>query len=156
MSNPFVASTVLPSPPSPPPPPPLPPLPPLPASARPAPRAAVVASLLLCLGVAHGQQATERYIPLGQSPGVSGKTAMMGSVLGYEGEHLIVAAPAYPQPQRVRMTPATRIWLDRSASKQSSLGGSVTDLRPGRRVEVRLGDAARRDSAEWVKVAIVP
>jgi hypothetical protein len=119
-------------------------------------RALVAVALAGLAGATAAQQATERYIPLGQSPGVSGKVAMMGTIVGYEGEHLIVTSPAYSAPQRVRMMPATRIWLDRSAAQQTNLSGAVSDLRPGRRVEIRFRDAARRDSAEWVKVQPAP
>ncbi len=106
---------------------------------------------------AQAHPGTERYIPLGQSPGVSGKGAMMGTVVGYEGDMLIVISPAYPTPQRARMVPASRVWLDRSAAKQTTLVGAVTDLKPGRRVEIKFADGARRDSVEWVKIdAAVP
>lgn len=98
------------------------------------------------------QQATERFIPLGASPGVSGKTAMMGTVVGYADGVLTLSSPAYPGPQRVRMAAATRIWLDRSTARQSNVPGSATDLRPGRRVEIRFVDPSRREVAEWVKV----
>ena len=114
------------------------------------------AALAGAAGPALSQQATERYIPVGQSPGVSGKSAMMGTVAGYEGDMLIVTSPAYATPQRVRMAPGTRIWLDRSASKQTAMPGAVSDLKPGRRVEVKFIDGPRRDSVEWVKVAEAP
>jgi hypothetical protein len=98
------------------------------------------------------QQATERFIPLGASPGVSGKMAMMGTVVGYADGVLTLSSPAYPAPQRVRLTAATHIWLDRGAARQSSTAGSTADLRPGRRVEVKFTDPSRREVADWVKV----
>ena len=115
-------------------------------------RAWAFAALLALSTAGFAQQATERYIPMGQSPGVSGKTAMTGTVVGYEGEFLVVASPAYATPQRVRMLPATRIWLDRHAAKQTNTTGSVRDLAPGRRVEIGFRDPAKRDQADWVKV----
>jgi hypothetical protein len=115
-------------------------------------RAVVLAALLATATAGFGQQATERYLPMGQSPGVSGKTAVMGTIVGYEGEFLVIASPAYATPQRVRLLPATRIWLDRHALQETSTSGSVRDLAPGRRVEIGFRDAARRDTAEWVKI----
>lgn len=127
------------------------------AFAGPAARALLMgAALIVAAGSAPAQQATERYIPIGQSPGVSGKSAMMGTVAGYEGDMLIVTSPAYATPQRMRMLPGTRIWLDRSAAKQANMPGAVTDLKPGRRVEIKLGEGAQRGTAEWVKVADAP
>lgn len=98
------------------------------------------------------QQATERFIPLGQSPGISGKTAMMGTVVGYSAGMLTLSAPAYPTPQQVRVTPTTQIWLDRSPLRQSNLAGSPSDLVAGRRIEIRFADAATRQAASWIKV----
>lgn len=101
---------------------------------------------------AHAQQATERYIPLGQSPGVSGKTAMMGTVVGYANGVLTVNSPAYPAPHQVRLTADTKIWLDRNAMRQTNMVGSAADLQPGRRIEIRFVDPASRAAAEWIKV----
>lgn len=100
----------------------------------------------------HAQQATERYIPLGQSPGVSGKTAMMGNVVGYSNGMLTLSSPAYPTPQQVRVTAQTQIWLDRNAMRQTNMPGSAADLQPGRRIEIRFVDPASRAAAAWIKV----
>jgi hypothetical protein len=113
----------------------------------------LLAALLTALPpAAPAQQATERYIPLGASPGVSGKTAMMGTVVGYADGVLTLNSPAYPGPQRVRMASATRIWLDRSTARRPNMPGSAADLLPGRRVEVKFVDPSRREVADWVKV----
>lgn len=123
-----------------------------------APRAALLRALLpLAFAAATAtpvlaQRATEGYIPIGQSPGISGKTAMMGTIISIEGEMLTVASPAYPSPQRMRLLPASRIWVDRSAARQPNVAGAATDLRPGRRVEVKFTDSERRDAIDWVKV----
>ena len=112
--------------------------------------------LLVAASGAQAQQATERFVPIGQSPGVSGKYAMMGTVVGYADGMLTVASPAYPQPQRVRMMPSTRVWLDRSAAGQAALSGGAADLVAGRRIEIGYANAASRDAASWVKVQMAP
>lgn len=101
------------------------------------------------------QQATERFIPLGQSPGISGKTAMMGTVVGYGGGMLTLSSPAYPAPQQVRVTAATQVWLDRNPLRQSNVAGKPSDLVAGRRIEIRFVDAATRQAAAWIKVEMV-
>ncbi len=37
-------------------------------------------AVLLLAGTAHAQQATEIYIPIGKSPGLSGKTTVIGTI----------------------------------------------------------------------------
>jgi hypothetical protein len=54
----------------------------------------------------------------------------------------------------VGITDQTRIWLDRTKLKQPNLTGSFTDLRKGRRVEVKYQDPERREVADWVKVEV--
>jgi hypothetical protein len=109
---------------------------------------------LLCsaMSIGHGQEATERYIPLGQSPGVSGKTTLIGSVGAVDSAAGSMAVQSGAGAQPVKLTPKTRIWLDRSAARQSTLAGTIADLRPGRRVEVKFADERSRSAAEWIKV----
>lgn len=100
------------------------------------------------------QEATEMYVPIGQSPGISGKTTVIGTVqaLNAAARTLTVAAPG--GPQTFAITAKTRIWLDRSAAKQSNQSGSLPDLQQGRRVEVRPQAAAAKAGADWIKVQV--
>ncbi len=110
---------------------------------------------LLCASShAHGQKATEQYIPIGQSPGVSQKYSSIGEVAGVNpaAQTVTIADPA--GPRTVRITEKTRIWLDRTKIKQTNVPGRFADLQKGRRVEVKYADPERRDVAEWVKVEI--
>ena len=103
---------------------------------------------------AHGQQATERYIPLGQSPGLSGKLTSIGEIAEADprARTLTLVEPA--GPRTVRITEKTRIFLDRTKLKQSNLTGTFADLQKGRRVEVKYEDPAQKQTADWVKVEI--
>lgn len=111
-----------------------------------------------CAALAQAQQATERFIPLGMSPGVSGRYTMIGAVNTFEGGVLTLSVPGNAAAQQVRVSAATRIWLDRSAAQQASLAGTPAELRAGRRVEVKLAAAATPATAQWIKVdaAAVP
>jgi hypothetical protein len=102
--------------------------------------------------IATAQKATERFIPLGQSPGLSGRSTMMGTVSTFANGMLEFSVAANTAPQRVRVTPATRIWLDRSSASQPTLAGNPAELRAGRRVEVKLADAATPATADWIKI----
>ncbi len=105
-------------------------------------------ALLGSVSHAHGQKSTERYIPIGQSPGLSGKYTYIGTLDAVAPDKRSVTAGG----RTVRITDQTRIWLDRSSLKQSNRSGTLGDLQPGRRVEIKLDDPSRPQAAEWIKV----
>ncbi len=103
---------------------------------------------------AHGQKMTEQFIPIGQSPGVSGKYySSIGEIaeVNAAAQTVTIADPA--GPRTVRISEKTHIWLDRTKLKQPNITGRFADLQKGRRAEVKYGDADRQ-VAEWVKVEI--
>jgi hypothetical protein len=114
----------------------------------------IVVAMLCAISHAHGQKATEQFIPIGQSPGVSQKVTSIGEIaeVNASARTVTIADPA--GRRTVRITEKTRIWLDRTKIKASNLSGSFADLQKGRRAEVKYEDPARRDVAEWVKVEI--
>ena len=107
-------------------------------------------ALLCSASYAHGQKATERYIPLGQSPGVSKKYTYLGTIEAIAPAKRTISAGG----RTVMITDATRIWLDRSQLKQTALVGSISDLKQGQTVEIKYDDPARPKVAEWIKVRI--
>ena len=116
-----------------------------------------IALLISCLGgavLARGQEATERYIPIGQSPGLSRQYNYMGPIdaLDPENRTLTVAGPSGARV--VKLTERTRIWLDRSMLESTSSSGSFEDCLLGRTVEVKYEDPSRRELADWIKVQI--
>ena len=113
---------------------------------------AAIALALLGQSFAHGQRETERYIPIGQSPGASGKTTRVGTVQGVDpgARSFALATPA--GSATVHVPAGTPIWLDRSRQKRSAIGGGFEDLRAGRRVEVGYADAQRAGRVLWIKV----
>jgi hypothetical protein len=115
---------------------------------------AILAAMLWAVSHAHGQKATEQYIPIGQSPGVSQKYSSIGEIADVNAAARTVTIADPGGRRTVRITDKTRIWLDRTKLKQSNLSGSFADLQKGRRVEVKYEDSARRDVADWVKVEI--
>lgn len=52
----------------------------------------------------------------------------------------------------IRLTPHTRIWLDRSGHGLTNQTGRFEDLQSGRRAEVKYANEARRDAADWIKM----
>lgn len=115
-------------------------------------RIALFALLTGAASLVHGQQATERFVPLGQSPGLSGKSTLIGTIGTVDSRNASLAVQSGAGSQPVKVTPATRIWLDRSAARQSTLVATLADLRPGQRIEVKFTDAIGRTTADWIKV----
>jgi hypothetical protein len=114
----------------------------------------VAVALLGAISHVYGQKETERYIPLGQSPGVSQKYTSIGEIAEIDAAGRTVTVAERAGRRTVRITEKTRIWLDRTKLKQANLTGSFADLQKGRRVEVKYADPERRQVADWVKVEI--
>jgi hypothetical protein len=121
-------------------------------------RRLIAAHLLVILlagySVAHGQKQTERYIPVGRSPGLSGKVTQIGTITATDPAARTITLELADRRRTVAVTERTRIWLDRSPLKQATLGGSYGDLQSGRRVEVKYEEPERAGVAEWIKVEI--
>ncbi len=109
--------------------------------------------LWLCFaGQVLGQQQTEIYIPIGESPGLSGTHTDVGQILSFDADSRTLSLAAEGGTRPVRITSDTDIWLDRSGAKLRNVGGGVSDLVSGRRAEVKCMDPTKRQSAAWVKV----
>ncbi len=107
---------------------------------------------------AHGQKATEVFIPIGQSPGVSYKLTIVGTIERIDPQTRTIAGAAPAGPWSANVTPRTKIWLDRSKLRLTNQKGAFADLRTGLLVEVKYEDPAGRvqgkGPAEWVKVEV--
>ncbi|MGH8648710.1 MAG: hypothetical protein ACREUP_05305 [Burkholderiales bacterium] len=114
----------------------------------------VAVALLGAISNAHGQKETERYIPIGQSPGLSQKHTSIGEISHVDPAARTVTVTEQAGRRTLKITDKTRIWLDRTKLKQTNRSGGFADLQKGRRVEVKYEDPARRDVAEWVKVEV--
>jgi hypothetical protein len=108
--------------------------------------------LVLCTpSLAHAQRATERFIPVGQSPGVSGVSSGYGTIVGvYPAERRIEVDVAGSR-ESVLVPETTPIWIDGHAQGIATRDGSLDDVHPGRVVEVKYADSTRRVAA-WVKL----
>jgi len=114
----------------------------------------LLSAWLLGVPSARAQQATERYIPLGQSPGLSWRYNYIGPIRAVDPENrtLTVVGPA--GARLIGVTKRTRIWLDRTMLESTSLSGTFEDCQLGRTVEVKYKDPARGEVADWIKVRI--
>lgn len=92
-----------------------------------------------------GHPATERYIPIGGSPGISGEQ-VAGPISDRESNQMEVAG------RNLVITDTTKIYLDRSQSGRTSIEGRPEDCSAGQYVEVKFRDEDGRRVAEWIKV----
>jgi hypothetical protein len=108
---------------------------------------------LLSLGVpVLGHQQTERYIPLGQSPGLSSKVTLIGEIAAIDDRSFSLTVSAPQGSRSVKITDRTRIWIDRSLYKMTNLVGRFADLKTGNKVEVLFAEDADRQVARWIKM----
>jgi hypothetical protein len=113
----------------------------------------VMPAIVLLVTLAHAQEATEVFIPIGQSPGVSRIKSVIGTIVSCDWATGIVISTDKDQ-QTATLTDKTKVYLDRSAAKKGGTDGSRSDCQKGRRVEVKFvykGDA-RTTTAEWIKI----
>ena len=102
---------------------------------------------------AFGQKATEKFIALGKSPGVSGKLTVIGQIEQFDAQNRTLIVASSSGKHTCKLGDKTKIWLDRTKLKQSNITGTVADLQKGRRVEIKHEDAERK-TADWIKVEI--
>ena len=114
----------------------------------------IVVVALAGVSEAFGQEATEMYIPIGQSPGASGKSTLLGTIESVDpGKRMLtVSGPA--GTRKFQIADRTLIWIDRSAQKQRNQTGTLADLQRGRKVEIKPGEGAGQAVAKWIKVQL--
>lgn len=116
---------------------------------------ALLAGLLLPVA-ASAHRATEVYIPIGESPGVSGKYSTIGLVdeMEIDTGSLRMTGEGEQRSYTVRCDEHTHVYLDRSKLRKRSTEGTLEDVREGVRVEVKYADEEHTRAA-WIKVEIV-
>ena len=103
------------------------------------------------------QEMTEQFIPVGQSPGLSGKYTVIGKLQSVNAREQICSVASAAGTVNVRITERTKIWLDRSLLRQPNVKGTIADLKPGLTVEVKPEghqSGAPSGPAEWIKVQV--
>lgn len=121
--------------------------------------AALACALLVATGLDAGaQKATEIYIPIGMSPGISGIRSEIGEIVSFDAETRILTLRNDDGEHTATLTDDTYIWLDRSARDERNVEGTVEAFEPGRRCEVKYvyDGTTRLGEAEWIKVEPEP
>jgi hypothetical protein len=100
-----------------------------------------------------GAEASELYIPIGRSPGVSGVLTITGTVdsADYRSGTIVIATRS--GTHTVRLVDSTAVYLDFSQRRQPNKYGSLRDCHAGDYVEVKLHEGAGAvKTARWVKI----
>jgi len=120
---------------------------------------ATALSVFALIGVAAGaQEATEMFIPIGQSPALSKTATVIGTIESVDAEKRTIVVRSDGGSATATISEKTRIFLDRSRRKEPNRYGAFEDLEEGARVEVLYEGRTRAASgpAEWVKVEVPP
>ena len=104
-------------------------------------------AILFFTGTAHAQKATEIYIPIGKSPGLSGKTTVIGTIDSVLAQERTMTIRGQGRTWSVKIEACTDIWIDRSRILRTNLYGTVADCRQGRLVEIKFPNDQPRDGA---------
>lgn len=114
----------------------------------------VAATINLLAPQSHAQKATEVFIPIGRSPGVSGISSVIGTIASCDLASGMLTIATGEGQHTARLTTETKIYLDRSAAKEGGTLGSPSDCQKGRRSEVKYvyEGGTRTGRAEWVKI----
>ena len=125
-------------------------------------RASWVGSALCVLffaGAAHAQKATERYIPIGESPGLAAPQTMVGQIEAADARSRTLTVSGPDGARTVEISDLTKIWLDKTGLQQSNTVGAFEHCAEGRTIEVKFeeerGDIQPR-RAEWLKIRVPP
>jgi hypothetical protein len=103
----------------------------------------------------YAQKETELFIPIGQSPGVSGKLSVMGRCETIIPRDSTVSFMQEPGGMKnCRINNCTAIYLDRSKLKLINIKGTLADIKPGSVIEVKYMDNKPGGLTEWIKVQI--
>ena len=106
--------------------------------------------LVLMFALSGYGKGVEQYIPIGQSPGVSGKLSYRGKVAS---EAFVEGGSVYfrlegTESRFVQVPITTPVYIDNSACRQPSKVGKWTDVKEGKYAEVY----APKKEIGWVKV----
>ena len=110
---------------------------------------AALCLLLVTAGAALAQQATEIYIPIGESPGVSKSDSIIGSITSVDHQRYQMVISVAGESRTITMTQSTRYYIDKSSDRKQNRYGDFDDCESGQRIEAYVDD---NGEAVWVKI----
>jgi hypothetical protein len=111
----------------------------------------ILCAFSFCL---HAQKETEVFIPIGKSPGVSGKYSMICTVQTVQVKDSIMTIKQESGNMNMKITEQTKVYLDKSKLKLQNKQGTVADIKPGMTMEVKYVDNKPANPVDWIKLLI--
>jgi len=102
----------------------------------------------------YAQKSTEMFIPLGQSPGLSGEYTRLGKVNAVNILNKTLTMSDSAGSYTFKITDSTQLWLDQSRLNLKNKTASIQDIRKGMRVEIKYMKNKKRGDVEWVKIQL--
>jgi hypothetical protein len=112
----------------------------------------IICFLMIGAFSAPAEKSTELFIPIGQSPGLSGEYTVMGKIDQIDSKNQSIRMSGPSGSYTVKMATDTFIYLDRSKMNRTNTYGSLADCHVGDTVEVKFKDNSRNKPIEWIKV----
>lgn len=110
-----------------------------------------IVGLLIIADPVPGQQATEIYIPIGQSPGLSSEAAVIGTIASIDESSGRITIATDGRSVVVTIGDRTLYYLDSSHVERRNYPGNIEHCEIGRRVEARIDD---NGYVEWIKIEV--
>ena len=108
--------------------------------------------LIMSVVSVQAEKSTELFIPIGQSPGLSGEYTVMGKIDQVNPVNQTIQMSGPSGSYTVKLTQFTHIYLDRSKVQLPNSYGGLADCQAGDTVEVKFFDNSRNKPIEWIKV----
>ena len=102
------------------------------------------------------EKSTELFIPIGQSPGLSGDYTVMGKIDQINSANRTIKMSGPSGSYTVKLSKSSFIYLDRSQAQLPNAYGTLADCQAGDTVEVKFIDNSRNKPIEWIKVRKSP
>jgi hypothetical protein len=112
----------------------------------------IICFLIIGAFSVQAEKETELYIPIGQSPGLSGKYTVMGKIDQVDPKNQTIKMSGPSGSYSVKLTRDTSIYLDRSKAQLPNTYGTLADCNTGDTVEVKFEDNSHNKPVEWIKV----
>ncbi len=117
---------------------------------RPISITAIAALALTASGFSLSHPATERYIPMGESPGVSNVKSYIGEIRSVRTTASGFTMSVEGSEKLIEVTEETKIYLDTGPGRTNRIG-TEEDCQVGRKIEVYLQEDG---TAYWVKIRV--
>ncbi len=112
----------------------------------------IIGVLIVGAVAVQAEKSTELYIPIGQSPGLSGEYTVMGKIYQVDSRNQSIKMSGPSGSYTVKLTQHTFIYLDKSKYGLPNTYGTLADCKAGDTVEVKFEGNSRSKPIEWIKV----